>query len=775
LIEQGLRDSVDQPVLNWRFRLLRAESYTRKGTPAEVAKLLAGDLPPGAPAELAWRRYLIQGFADCQMRNYRDSQDHFAKSAQFAGASEPQHAEITYFRARCQFLQRELEQAAAGFRQVSDVPSVDEFVRGWSFYNLGSALSELHRYEDAVGPYEKARAAFVALQARGPEEQALGNLGYVYSELGDLPHAKEASEAAVKMAEELKLTGDEQRWLLNLAAAQDSLREYAAAEANWKKALAIPIPPGTPKTALICLHNLTRLAISQKRIAEAEKYHQEEGRRTPKDDELIDWRLDDARISEVKGDYKAAEDVLHQLLVESEALPPNQGPGFRKIRAMQIQLARVLAAQKKDAEAVVWFEKSIATIKQAADAMKTDHARITLLSNTPVFDDYVAFLVERGLTAEALRMAQQGRAWTLARGLGVLTSNQNPTQWLARIQSSLRPQKATVLSYFLTDNESYLWVVTPAKTQVFKLGTGAPAIEDLIDRYRGEIKSHLSIEASSAARRLYQILVQPASSMLLKDSRVIVVGDSRLYDVNFEALVSEQTGLHYWIDDVAVENVSSLDLWMAGAKQQKATAKGLLVIGASVQADPRFPALPNAPKEMENVARNFDGKKIKKISGSDATREAYLSNSPGEFKYIYIAAHGISDPVDPMASAIILSPDGAGNYRLLAREIIGKKLNADLVTISACEGAGTNLQSLEGLLGLEWAFLRAGAHRVVAGLWDVDDASTPGFMNDFYRDLMHGQDAVDALRNAKKAMLHSSDTVHAHPYYWASLQLYTGA
>jgi CHAT domain-containing protein len=57
----------------------------------------------------------------------------------------------------------------------------------------------------------------------------------------------------------------------------------------------------------------------------------------------------------------------------------------------------------------------------------------------------------------------------------------------------------------------------------------------------------------------------------------------------------------------------------------------------------------------------------------------------------------------------------------------------------------------------------------------VDDASTPGFMNDFYRDLMHGQDAVDALRNAKKAMLHSSDTVHAHPYYWASLQLYTGA
>jgi len=77
---------------------------------------------------------------------------------------------------------------------------------------------------------------------------------------------------------------------------------------------------------------------------------------------------------------------------------------------------------------------------------------------------------------------------------------------------------------------------------------------------------------------------------------------------------------------------------------------------------------------------------------------------------------------------------------------------------------------------LEWAFLRAGAHRVVAGLWDVDDGSTPGFMNNFYRDLMHGQDAVDALRNAKRAMLHShNDITHSRPYYWAPLQLYTGA
>jgi CHAT domain-containing protein len=102
------------------------------------------------------------------------------------------------------------------------------------------------------------------------------------------------------------------------------------------------------------------------------------------------------------------------------------------------------------------------------------------------------------------------------------------------------------------------------------------------------------------------------------------------------------------------------------------------------------------------------------------------------------------------------------------------KLNADLVTISACEGAGTKLQSLEGLLGLEWAFMRAGAHSVVAGLWDVDDASVPGLMDDFYGELSRGRTAADALRDAKRHMLHSNSS-HSRPYYWGSLQLYTGS
>ena len=129
-----------------------------------------------------------------------------------------------------------------------------------------------------------------------------------------------------------------------------------------------------------------------------------------------------------------------------------------------------------------------------------------------------------------------------------------------------------------------------------------------------------------------------------------------------------------------------------------------------------------------------------------------------------------------MQSAIILSADSSGNFKLLAQDIVASKLHlsADLVTISACEGAGTKVQSLEGLLGLEWAFMRAGAHQVVAALWDVDDSMTPELMDDFYNQIRQGKSASEALRHAKIKMLQAGGK-RAIPYYWAPLQLYTGS
>ena len=77
-------------------------------------------------------------------------------------------------------------------------------------------------------------------------------------------------------------------------------------------------------------------------------------------------------------------------------------------------------------------------------------------------------------------------------------------------------------------------------------------------------------------------------------------------------------------------------------------------------------------------------------------------------------------------------------------------------------------------MGLSWAFLRAGAHNVIAALWEVNDASTPQLMDNLYLNVRNGQDPATALRTAKLAML-DTGTVYRRPFYWGAFQLYVGS
>jgi CHAT domain-containing protein len=78
------------------------------------------------------------------------------------------------------------------------------------------------------------------------------------------------------------------------------------------------------------------------------------------------------------------------------------------------------------------------------------------------------------------------------------------------------------------------------------------------------------------------------------------------------------------------------------------------------------------------------------------------------------------------------------------------------------------------LVGLSWAFLRAGAHNVIGALWEVNDASTPLLMDRLYEELQAGRPPDAALRAAKLSLIHSQ-AVYRKPLYWGGFQLYTGS
>ena len=96
------------------------------------------------------------------------------------------------------------------------------------------------------------------------------------------------------------------------------------------------------------------------------------------------------------------------------------------------------------------------------------------------------------------------------------------------------------------------------------------------------------------------------------------------------------------------------------------------------------------------------------------------------------------------------------------------RLNADLVTLSACHSAGGPELAGEGLVGLTRAFQYAGARSVLAALWGVGDETTVEFMTRFYRLLKQGVPKDEALRRSQVAALRAG----RHPVRWSAFQLY---
>ena len=143
-------------------------------------------------------------------------------------------------------------------------------------------------------------------------------------------------------------------------------------------------------------------------------------------------------------------------------------------------------------------------------------------------------------------------------------------------------------------------------------------------------------------------------------------------------------------------------------------------------------------------------------------------------RFVHFAVHGVVDQRTPLDSALALSStgvpeEGRDNGLLHAWEIFERvRLDADLVTLSACGSAAGADRPGEGIIGLTRAFTYAGARSVLASLWNVGDASTGTFMKTFYERWARGDSKAEALRQAQVDAIRRGQ----RPLRWAAFQLY---
>ena len=158
----------------------------------------------------------------------------------------------------------------------------------------------------------------------------------------------------------------------------------------------------------------------------------------------------------------------------------------------------------------------------------------------------------------------------------------------------------------------------------------------------------------------------------------------------------------------------------------------------------------------------------------EASLATATSQRLAQYRVIHFATHGLLNTQHPELSGVILSlVDERGAPRdgfLRLNEIYNLNLPADLVVLSSCNSALGKEVRGEGLVGLTRGFMYAGATRVVASLWKVDDAATAEFMKSFYRKILREEmRPAAALRAAQVEM--SAQQRWQSPYYWAAFVL----
>ncbi|MBN1285819.1 MAG: tetratricopeptide repeat protein [Anaerolineae bacterium] len=331
---------------------------------------------------------------------------------------------------------------------------------------------------------------------------------------------------------------------------------------------------------------------------------------------------------------------------------------------------------------------------------------------------------------------------------------------LETVQAAL-PDGAALLSYYLTDEDVYAFVLTRTDLRAKRLAAKPGDLRNEVSAFR------VDQTQTGPLQKLYALLVAPLEDSLppadpLDPPGLIVVPHDVLNFVSFASLTAN--GSDFLVDRYAVSYSPSATVYTVLAGRGAAEAAGqALVLG-----NPDY-SLPFATDEAEEVAAILG---VLPVLGGDAT-ESLLRAQIGSAGVVHMAAHGKFDAQDPLSSALKLAGDAENDGLLEVREVYALPLreHGPLVVLSACETAVGALTEGDEFQGLTRAFLLSGARTVVASLWTVDDAATAALMAAFYRNRAGGMNEAAALAAAQRSVRQDAANSWTAPDYWAGFVL----
>lgn len=303
------------------------------------------------------------------------------------------------------------------------------------------------------------------------------------------------------------------------------------------------------------------------------------------------------------------------------------------------------------------------------------------------------------------------------------------------------PRNAALVEYQLVGSDLLIWTVTrttaSAHTSSHKTGTIARLAKAV---QRGCSNGDPGPEADELA----EILLGSLTSVADACERLIIVPYGRLHGLPFHVLPHQgrplgETHVVSYVPAAAQLRGATVDAPLHGVRA--------LVVGDPAFDPALHPSLRRLPGAEIEACAVAETNRVRPLIGADAEEET-IRRDLARCDLVHLAAHGRLDAIAPSDSSIVL----AGRDELTVSDLVGLRIDSQLVVLSACD-SGRGSASLGGdVVGLARGLLAAGVRRSVVSLWPVDDAPACATMSLFHQHLTDGAPVAEALHSAQQAV-----------------------
>lgn len=691
---------------------------------------------------------------------------------------------------------------------------------GWALNNLGSAHWHLRQYDQARGYFQQALAIHREIKDPRGEAGDLSNLGAVHHELKQYDQARGCYQQALAIEREIKSRPAEGVELIKLGTVYLDASQYGQALKVLEESLKVCQEVGDPGSLWMVQHRLGAVKVKLGKYNDAIGHYRQaldiiEGLRAGLGEE--------SKTTFMQQNLFVYDELIELLRAQHEK-EPTKGYDRDSLEIFERKQGRLFLEEMGRSGA-----RNFAGLPEQVKNRETElenrqgnlQAALEKERSKPQPDRPRLQTLEAEL--EQVRAALKGLQEELRTNYPDYHALKYPQPARpAELQAQVLKPGEVLLVYAVMKDKTCLWVVGK---EIFRLQTLPIGEKDLVrkvtayrrtilktgDEEGGGKTPALSPEAREQLRQeLYNLLVPTAVRPALAGSRLYIIPTGPLYSLPFETLETQAAGQppHYLVEDHAIAYLSSASLLKtlreararkqaqppypllafanpSYAKDAKGQAEEGSIRGLQTRAYQKilrggFEALPETEDEVRAIKAVLQAPEasnplqVKEAASRSAVFSLNQAGKLAAYRYVVFACHGIlPGEVDRVVQpALVLSHPEKDGY-LTMGDVFGLKLNADLVSLSACNtGRGSEVKG-EGVMGLTRAFMYSGAPAVSVTLWSIESQSARELDVGMFRYLGQQRGRAAALREIKLALLRGEKGAqYRHPFFWAPLVVF---